>query len=99
MEETLWRPRSTALCTDRGVVACSTDFCQSDFAPANEGATPRVTLQRRAPDLAMLFGEAAPTPGDPTKVPGAQSCSAADAAGPSAHDLATRDDGTVVLPD
>jgi hypothetical protein len=115
MEESLWRPRSTALCTDRGVVACSTDFCQSDFAPANEGATPRVTLQRRAPDLAMLFGEAAPTPGDPTKVPGAQSCSVSSAnplanatpaaapgtsiAGPVARDLATREDGTVVLPD
>jgi hypothetical protein len=116
MEESLWRPRSTALCTDRGVVACSTDFCQSDFAPANESASPRVTLQRRAPDLSMLFGEAAPTPGDPTKVPGAQSCSVnsanplanatspgaaagTSAAGPAAQDLATREDGTAVLPD
>jgi subtilase family protein len=116
MEESLWRPRSTALCTDRGVVACSTDFCQSDFAPANESATPRVTLQRRAPDLAILFGETAPTAGDPTKVPGAQSCSVGSAnplaeatqpgvapatgtAGPAARDLATREDGTIALPD
>src|SRR5262245_8541226 len=105
MEESLWRPRSTALCTDRGVVACSTDFCQSDFAPANESAAPRVILQRRAPDLAMLFGEAAPTPGDPTQVPGTQSCSVdsanplTNATPPGARDLATREDGTVVLPD
>jgi subtilisin family serine protease len=97
MDEGTWRPRSTALCTDRGVVACGTDYCQSDFAPANDNAKPRMMLQRRAPDLATLFGESAPSPDDPTKVPGEQSCSAASSI--AARDLALGDDGNPVLPD
>jgi hypothetical protein len=35
MEEGVWRARRAALCTDRGVQSCDTDYCQHDLGDAN----------------------------------------------------------------
>jgi hypothetical protein len=102
MDESLWRPRSAAICTDTGVLACGTDYCQSDFTPATPAAGVRTFLRRRAPDLSMLFPDAGTnaTPPDPNAVPGLQRC-ANDAApaGVQGGEVAVREDGSLALPD
>jgi hypothetical protein len=103
MDESVWRPRNAALCTDTGVVSCGTDFCQSDFAPAAQGAAPaRTFLRRRAPDLARLFPEEAggAAPVDPGTVPGLSNCSNDDSAATvPGGELMKKEDGSFALPD
>jgi Subtilase family len=58
MEEGVWRARRAALCTDRGVVSCDTDFCESDLA--EEDTAP--TTVSEAPPAASTSAGAAPAP-------------------------------------
>jgi len=51
MEEGVWRARSGALCTDNGVLACGTDFCQTYFVPQAAAETPPAATEQQDEEI------------------------------------------------